>query len=225
MWELLPETWRLEEAASDNCCSARGRPRRGPVTDIGQWTECFAALAAILSTRFPEKAPHFWSYLRTITKASRNFEGPAWASYDIAYRRQAANRKTLEWSTIDPALYNEAFTGRAKAIPRCRHCLAETHHSEECAFAPQLDDFQERRRSRGSRQASSPYSRPPGTVDLCGLFNKPEGNQCRYKACVFAHICSKCRRSPHPASECGRTLLRPNQPLARQGRPPANQLR
>ena len=103
--------------SNSSCCSASGqRPCRGPVTDISQWTECFAALAAILSTRFPDKAPQFWSYLRTIVKASRKFEGAAWASYDIAYRRQAANRKTLEWSAIDPALYNEAFTGRAKAI-------------------------------------------------------------------------------------------------------------
>ena len=56
MGELLPETWQLEEAASDSsCCSARGqRTYRGPVMDIGQWSERFAALAAILSTWFPE---------------------------------------------------------------------------------------------------------------------------------------------------------------------------
>ena len=115
MWELLPETWRLE--AEGSCCQAR-RPRRALVTDINIWTECYATMAAILSSVYPEKAPHFFAYLRTITKASRTFQSSAWASYDTAYRRQAANRGSLDWGVVDAALYNEAFAGRAKIIPR-----------------------------------------------------------------------------------------------------------
>ena len=37
---------------------------------------------------------------------------------------------------MDAALYNEAFAGRAKVIPRCRYCLADTHSSQECGHAP-----------------------------------------------------------------------------------------
>ena len=51
----------------------------------------------------------------------------------MAYRRQAANRGSLDWGIVDPALYNEAFAGRAKRIPRC---LADTHSSQECRHAP-----------------------------------------------------------------------------------------
>ena len=47
----------------------------------GVWTECFATMAAILSAVFPAKAPHFFAYLHTITKASRTFESAAWASW------------------------------------------------------------------------------------------------------------------------------------------------
>ena len=85
-----------------------------------------------------EKAPHFLLYLRTITKASRTFESSAWASYDMAYRCQAANRGSLDWGIVgivDPALYNEAFAGRAKLVPCCRYCLVDTHPSPECLFA------------------------------------------------------------------------------------------
>ena len=106
MWELLPETWQLESEGT--CCHAK-RPRRSLVTDISLWTECYATMAAILASAFPAKAPHLFTYLRTITKASRTFEGSAWASYDMAFRRQAANRGSLDWGYVDPALYNEAF--------------------------------------------------------------------------------------------------------------------
>ena len=68
-------------------------------------------MAAVLSSAFPEKAPHFFTYLRTITKASRTFESSAWVSYHMAFRRQAANRSSLDWDFVDPALYNEAGLG------------------------------------------------------------------------------------------------------------------
>lgn len=73
-----------------SCCHTK-RPRRSLVTDINIWTECYATMAAILSSAFPGKATQLFAYLRTITKASHTFESSAWASYDMAYCRQAAN--------------------------------------------------------------------------------------------------------------------------------------
>lgn len=72
-----------------------------------------------MAARYPEKTPHFIAYLRTITRVSRNFEGAAWALYDMAFRCQAANERSLDWGLIDSALYNEAFTGQARLILRC----------------------------------------------------------------------------------------------------------
>jgi hypothetical protein len=46
MWELLPETPLL------SCCHSKS-PRRGLVTDIN---ECYATMAAVLSTAYPAKA-------------------------------------------------------------------------------------------------------------------------------------------------------------------------
>ena len=125
--ELLRESWQIQ--ADGSCCHTK-RPRRSMVTDISVWTECFATMAAVLASDFPEKASHFFTYLRTI---SRTFESSAWASYDMAFRRQAANRGSLDWGLVDPAFYNEAFAGRAR---RCRYCLANTHASQECLHAP-----------------------------------------------------------------------------------------
>ena len=211
MWELLPETWRVEAAQQEGCCSTK-RPRRGMLTDISIWTECYSTLAAILSAHYPDKAPHLFSYLRTITRASRNFDTSAWASYDMAYRRQAANQGSLDWGTVDTALYNEAFTGRARAIARCCYCLTDTHSSPECPYAPADSRPPETRQFTDARTAtgrSTARSAPPGsqaprttTVEICRLFNSPAGNNCKFAQCRYAHLCVRCR-APHPASECG----------------------
>ena len=87
MWELLPETWHLD-TTSINCCHDR-HPRRGFVTDNSLRIECFATLAAVLSICYPDKAPQF---MRTIVCASWNFEGPAWATYDMAGGKTAIPR-------------------------------------------------------------------------------------------------------------------------------------
>lgn len=134
MGELLPEARRLEPTG-EGCCHSQ-RPRRGPITDFSLWTECFATLVAVLAVRYPEKTPHFMAYLRTITRAVRNFDGSVWATYDMAYRRQAANQRSLDWGVVDSALYSEAFTGRTRSIPRCQYCCLDTHKSQDCAFAP-----------------------------------------------------------------------------------------
>ena len=205
MYELLPETWRMEEA-KDYCCRST-RPKRGLITDISLWTECFASLVAVLTTKHPEKAPQFMGYLRTIVQVSRNFERAAWASYDAAYRWQAANRHSLDWANIDPTIYNEAFTGRARLLPRCRYCLAETHEARDCQYAPR-EEPPPAQHFKGMNW--SPTQRPGGDrasqqlVELCVLFNAAEGNRCTFKWCRFAHVCARCRRGPHPAAECSR---------------------
>ncbi len=194
MWELLPESWRVEPAAKGCCWSQR--PRRGAITDFPLWTECYASLVAILAVRYPHKTPQLMAYLRTITHAARNFDGPTWATYNMAFRRQAANRKSLDWGVIDSAPYSETFTGRVKSIPHCQFCQLDTHKSEECAFAPESW-------RGGVHPGAATQERGSGSVDICRLFNKPSGNMCRYRFCRYAHLCAKCCRGSHLAAECG----------------------
>ena len=177
-------------------CGHTKRPCRSLVTDISIWTECFATMAAILASAFPEKAPHFFTCLRTIIESS------AWASYDMAFRRQAANRGSLDWGFVDPALYNGAFAGRARQIPRCRYCLADTHASQECFHAP-AEPLPARWPSHLAvpRQPQGSSNRPV-SAEICRLFNSPGGSRCHFPQCRYAHLCAKCR-PPHYAAECG----------------------
>ena len=39
-------------------------------------------MAAVLATRFPEKAPELFAYQATIVRAERNYEGKRLVSYD-----------------------------------------------------------------------------------------------------------------------------------------------
>ena len=208
MTEMLPETWRLEMSAASGCCPHAKRPRRGMITDILVWADCYASMAAILSSAYPEKAPHLLAHFRTVVRAARNFEGVAWATYDAVCRRQAANRGSLDWGAIDNTLYSEAFTGRARVVPRCSYCLDDTHASHECSFAPVPASASRMGCNlRLEESCKPPHSacprapRPAATQDICRLFN---ANMCRFQRCKYAHICSRCRL-PHPAADCDRS--------------------
>lgn len=115
--------------------------------DIARWTECCPLLVAVLVTKHPGKTAQFMGYLRNIVRASQNFEGAAWASYDAAFSCHAENCKSLDWAIINPTIYNEAFTGRARLLPRYWYCLQHqlvaTHknHSEKKGKGPEAWHF------------------------------------------------------------------------------------
>ncbi len=102
-----------------------GRPHTSPppILDISQWVERYVLMAGTLASRFPDKAPEFFAYLATIVWAERNYKPGSWVAYNKQYRRKALVRRYLNWSQTDTTLYSEAFTGRAKTIPRCRFCF------------------------------------------------------------------------------------------------------
>lgn len=84
-------------------------------------------MAAALASRFPLKAAELFAYQATIVRVERNYEAGRWVAYDRQFRREALARRDLNWSVTDTRLYNEAFTGRARAIPRRSFCLQDDH--------------------------------------------------------------------------------------------------
>ena len=135
MAELRADVWPEDTSPADSP-TAPCRSSRPPVTKIKTWLECYARLAAVLVTRFPEKAPELLAYQSTIVKAAHSYKGTTWVAYDRQYRRQMLARKDLNWSVPDSRLYNEAFTGRARTVPRCQHCISEEHDSSSCPQNP-----------------------------------------------------------------------------------------
>ena len=115
-----------------------GRPGRPPVITIKTLLECFARLAALLLSRFPEKGPELWAYQSTILNAAHSYDGATWVAYDRQFRCEMLARKDLNWSVPNSCLhvYNEAFTGRAKIMQRCQYYLSEDHGSTGCPQHP-----------------------------------------------------------------------------------------
>ena len=179
MAELLLEAWPDENLSADPGQPHR-RARRAPVTDILPWLECFGRLASVLCTEFPDKAAEFWAYQTSIIKATRNFEGTAWVAYDCQYRREALAKRDLNWSACNARLYNEAFTGRAKVIPHCQHCLSETHGSLACPSIPDaVTPWQPRSQMQGADVQGK-------RQEICHNYNE---GKCRYQKCRYLHIC------------------------------------
>ena len=218
MSELLPETWQVQTDVT-LIQSALGlapglRRRKGPVTDILQWVQCFATLASVLASAYPPKVPELMAYLATIVKCRQEFEGPAWVLYDRAYRRQAEVSRDLNWSRVNPSLFNLCFTGRARRRLLCHVCLSEGHGAKQCPemypqwpmlpFSTQLQaplqappqSVVGQRRSFPPRASSNPQQ------ELCRLFNAKAGNKCTFHPCRYRHICSSCNRGGHGAGAC-----------------------
>ena len=202
MAELLPEAWRMDDllVQTDHpgTSSNKPSPRKKPVTDILSWVECFAIMAAIITCKKPEKAPGLFAYSKSIVRVSQVFEGPAWVSYDIQYRRKAALSRSWDWGTIDTALYNETFTGRAKSRPLCRVCFVEDHFEKACPLRLTTMESDGRVHQVGNTSGGiGPTSHYRSgqrygvncpnhrSVELCGVFNRGE---CRFKDCKYAHV-------------------------------------
>lgn len=189
-------------------------PARLPITDISQWVERFSIMAALLACRFPEKAPELWAYQALIVRCERNYEGKRWVTFDRQFRREALARKDLNWSVPDSRLYNEAFTGRARAIPRCSFCLQDDHAASTCPRNPNRAMFgwfpdplvfspQQQPSQHG---AGTPPAAPQ--QEPCRRYNDAK---CKKHFCRYRHACTICL-GQHPAIDC------PQRPAGRMGR-------
>ena len=180
-------------------------PARPPIQNISAWVEKYSVMAALLASRFPDKAPELFAYQASIVRAERNFDDRCWVAYDRCYRREALAQKNLNWSVPNARLYNEAFTGRARAVPRCSFCLQEDHVAQSCPRNPNrpwfgwlqdpLDHFPQHQRPSTSR--------PPQSAECCRRYNEGKCKQ-TLATCRYAHKCLECN-GPHPRLHCPRS--------------------
>ena len=205
MTELRADIWVDEPQAPEVGGPMRRPPSKPPVTDIKVWLECYARMAALLVSRYPYKGPELWAYQSTILRAAQKYEGANWVAYDRQYRRDMLARKDLNWSTPNARLFNEAFTGRAKAVPRCPHCLCEDHAAHQCPHNPQplvLGWYPDPR--QGIAQLATAVVQQPRALasrtEVCRNYNM---GRCRYSRCRYQHMCSECS-GPHPVVSCPR---------------------
>ena len=189
-------------------------PARPPVQNISIWVEKFSVMAALLTSRFPEKAPELFAYQASIMRAERNFDGRRWVAYDRCFRREALAQKNLDWSVPNARLYNEAFTGHARSLPRCSFCLQEDHQSQSCPRNPHRPWF-----GWFPEPSGAPPSAPGPSgksQECCRRYNEGRCKQTT-SSCRYLHRCLECA-GPHPRVHCPRISQsgRPRSPLGHQ---------
>ncbi len=181
-----------EDVPQGTRSAASSRP---PITNISRWVEGFSVMAAILNLRYPEKATEFLVYQALIVRSERNYEGHQRVLYDRQFRREALARQDLNWSVVNSRLYSETFTGRAKAIPRCPHCLSDDHMQTTCI------------RNLSNIAVAAGIPLPALTqcpvhvaMAICRNFNEW---RCRKPQCKYQHLCLSCNEG-HPYTDCPR---------------------
>lgn len=55
--------------------------------DIKVWVQCFASYVRVMAVTEPEKVADRLGYMINIIRASQDFEGSPWVTYDDTFRR------------------------------------------------------------------------------------------------------------------------------------------
>ena len=134
MSDLLPEFWPDQKAEEGTAKRANRLSAKKRVQDINVWLQCYAIYVGVIAAKSPEMVPELMAYMISILRASQEYESLAWATYDLAYRRQAAATGHKQWSKVNPSLYTVCFTGKARKATRCDLCLSTAHKTSECSL-------------------------------------------------------------------------------------------
>ena len=160
--------------------------------------------------KFPDKVPNMIAYMLTIVRAQQEFEDPGWRIYDHNYRLKAAASGNQNRAELDPHLYSQCFTGRAKKVPSCAKCNSFRHAQEYCPHRMPLafkggQIPEQSIPAESSANGQRPTGPQPGgkiSGGICFAFDQ-EGS-CPYNPCKFRHMCSRCL-GRHPSSQCRRS--------------------
>ena len=111
---------------------------------------------------------------------------------------------------LNARLYNEAFTSRARSIPRSPYCLSEEHTAAVCQFNPNPPIVGWLQDPRQFLTPSGSPAQPQGLGvvvaaaprEVCRNYNS---EQCFFAHCRFSHTCSECQ-GHYPATRCPQSL-------------------
>ena len=215
MSDLLPEFWPDQKAEEGTAKRANRLSAKKRVQDINVWLQCYAIYVGVIAAKSPEMVPELMAYMISILRASQEYEGLAWATYDAAYRRQAAATGHKQWSKVNPSLYTVCFTGKARKVTRCDLCLSTAHKTSECSLTMDEDpDVGQRLKAvesaviafSGNYQGFT-ATRGIRSPEVCRLFNE---KRCKFRNCKYRHVCRTCQGN-HPATDCPSSAKRMEQ--------------
>ncbi len=193
----------LQDGARGSGCSGGNKASRREVPDLLSWVQCFGVYAAVLASKFPEKARELWAYQVLIVKEARRCGGTGWKEYDSMFRQQASSAVQLEWTKLNSSLFSVTFLTQSGRGKNCSLCQESDHASAECALAtPAVAPLGVQGEPRERRLTSS-QDRPwrPKSDRVCYSWNEGRCSHAPY--CRFRHVCAGCQ-GEHKVSDCRR---------------------
>lgn len=182
------------------------RQKKRQITSIADWVQAFAVYMAAIVSEHPSATLELLAYMLTIIKASQQYDGLYWRSYDTNYRITAAASGNRQWSKLDTDLYTRFFTGRAKPIASCSVCDSTSHQATDCPHDLSGRKFANRKRDAGKYPlGSTPAAkRKQWPSEVCAEYNAR--GACAFGSrCKFKHVCGDCS-GDHPAKACSAKL-------------------
>ena len=187
MAELLLEFWSaFNPKDPPGATGTRPTPvrRKRTVTDVATWVQCFAMYTSVMSIAHPGEVPELLAYLIFILRASQDFGGMAWVTYDAAFQRQAFITGNHQWSKVNPSImYSICFSGVARTGQRCELCLSLSYTTQECTLIGDTDPEVSSRLEALESAVLAFSARSPGSTrpsELCRNFN---AGRCRMTGC------------------------------------------
>ena len=169
-----------------------------------------------MSGTHPQSVPELLAYLIFILRASQDFGGVAWITYNSAFRRQAFITGNRQWSRVNPSLYSICFAGAARTGMQCELCLSLCHPTRDCSLVsdPDPDVSSHLKTLESAVLAFMSFPQPTGMLshpksqDVCRSWN---AGRCCMAQCRYCHACRVYGVRNTAFSCCDRSLItRPN---------------
>jgi len=188
MQDMLPDRWLFADEGEQ---SSRGNRRC--TMDIRVWAQCFATYIRVIAESEPERVPDLLGYMINIIRASQDFVGSSWMTYDDTFRRQVAVSGSKSWGNYNSSLYSMCFTGKAQTLGRCNFCLSKDHNLRPCPLRTEESSIEL------PSQEHREFSQLPSEAwPQCRRFNE---GRCKSTDCSYRHVCMNCG-GRHPAIQC-----------------------
>jgi len=201
MAEMLSDNMELERrralAESEGIANVKQSGRR-EIPDVLSWLHCFSLYAAVLCTRYPDKAKQLWAYQALMITETRRCGGRGWRLYDTTFRQQLTSLETADFAKLNDSLYATTFLAYGTKRQCCPNCLLPDHSAEECALY-------------NPRPMAETGIAPVGSVMRGGYEEKPvkggewrrkrsrrgacyawNDGKCGAQHCQYDHVCSRC---------------------------------
>ena len=190
--DLLAENLRAHESEPHTYLDGKlvvspARKRVVEITDILTWVQAFTIYAWVFCNAHPNRWQDLTQYKLLIMQTARQFPGPAWQTYYVAFRKDAAASCLADWSKMNLDLYN--FHTRTSGVPQSSSSLPGTQSALPLPSS-----------SSAPNSPSPPVPHSSTSAYYCRSWND---GACRWTLgqCRFRHVCERCDGN-HPLVRC-----------------------